>query len=128
VGDRHVTPPELAAFYTEKLLLLPHTFQVTSHFERKPHPWSDARTEEEALRSLDLSPEASVWDDIKVLEARLEANPLVEEVKVTLILVQKDRLVIPTKVLRDLVEIRVQQVLTVQKVTKDLKVRQVLKV
>lgn len=51
VGDRHVTPPELAGFYTEKLLLLPHTFQVTSHFERKPHPWSDARNEEEAMRA-----------------------------------------------------------------------------
>ena len=36
-------------------------------------------TQEEAERVLDLSPAASVWDDTKVLDARLEEHPLVRE-------------------------------------------------
>ncbi len=34
---------------------------------------------EEAVECLDLSPTASVWDDIRELEARLEEHPLVKE-------------------------------------------------
>jgi len=36
-------------------------------------------TQEEAERVLDLSERASVWDDTKVLDARLEEHPLVRE-------------------------------------------------
>jgi cell division protein FtsQ len=39
-------------------------------------------THEEALAALDLSPSASVWDDTKALEARLEEHPLVKDVTV----------------------------------------------
>ena len=37
---------------------------------------------ENVLESLDLSSGASVWDDTKVLEARLQEHPLVESVKI----------------------------------------------
>jgi len=43
IGDKTVSPPEMVGFYTEKLLLLPHTFQVTSHKFRQSHPWPDGR-------------------------------------------------------------------------------------
>lgn len=52
IGDRHVSPPDLAGFYTEKLLVLPHTFQVTGHRHRMPHPWNDARSPD-AMRGIE---------------------------------------------------------------------------
>ncbi|MBT8397401.1 MAG: FtsQ-type POTRA domain-containing protein [Gemmatimonadetes bacterium] len=39
-------------------------------------------THEEAVAVLDLSPSASVWDDTKALEGRLEGHPLVKDVTV----------------------------------------------
>jgi predicted O-linked N-acetylglucosamine transferase (SPINDLY family) len=42
-GDPIVSPPELVGYYTEKLLILPNTFQVTSHKTRQPHPFPDGR-------------------------------------------------------------------------------------
>ena len=36
-------------------------------------------TDEEVVRTLDLSSEASVWDDTRALEARLEGHPLVAD-------------------------------------------------
>lgn len=38
IGDATVSPPELVGFYTEKLLMLSTTFQVTSHKTRQAHP------------------------------------------------------------------------------------------
>ncbi len=49
IGDAHVTPPDLSTYYTEKLMLLPHTFQVTSHKYRQKHPLSDARDADAVL-------------------------------------------------------------------------------
>jgi len=39
-------------------------------------------THEEAVKALNLSDRASVWDDTKILEARLEEHPLVKEVTI----------------------------------------------
>jgi len=39
-------------------------------------------THEDVVEALDLSAEASVWDDTKDLEARLHDHPLVEDVKI----------------------------------------------
>ena len=39
-------------------------------------------TEDEAIKTLALSERASVWDDTKVLEARVKDHPLVAEVKI----------------------------------------------
>lgn len=39
-------------------------------------------TEEEAVKTLALSERASVWDDTKVLEARVKDHPLVEDVTI----------------------------------------------
>jgi len=43
IGDPVVSPPEFVGYYTEKLLLLPNTFQVTSHAARQQHPFADGR-------------------------------------------------------------------------------------
>lgn len=50
IGDANVSPPDLAPYYTEKLLFLSHTFQVTSHRHRQGHPWQDSRTRETISR------------------------------------------------------------------------------
>jgi hypothetical protein len=39
-------------------------------------------TQEEVVKTLDLSDGASVWDDTKVLEARLHGHPLVDDVTI----------------------------------------------
>ena len=43
IGDAVVSPPELVGYYTEKLLILPTTFQVTSHKTRQARPFADGR-------------------------------------------------------------------------------------
>ncbi len=63
IGDAVVSPPDFQHGYTEKLLLMPYTFQVaptfemcqrvmlsgalqvTSHGDEHPHPWPGSRDE-----------------------------------------------------------------------------------
>ena len=45
IGDAVVSPPEMQHGYAEKLLVMPFTFQVTSHADEHPHPWGGSRDE-----------------------------------------------------------------------------------
>ena len=64
VGDRHVTPAEHSFYYTEKLALMPHSYQINYYGRHSPPTsvplrgspaWSDLRA------SYGLPPEAIVF-------------------------------------------------------------------